>query len=315
MSTTTTKEPELIDDARALALRNPSTPVSLIDLASRKGEAVEIIDARVQVLETARRAAIRMTHPEDWVLFKTKDDRVTGYLQDAGCERVRAIFGISIFDVKEPEKVTSSDGSSFAIIVRGRGSSGLTQDELEMVEGIRESTEDFCKDLKGIKQELRVRQAARANLDGRVVRELTGLGSVPVEELGRAWQGTEKKIEHCRKGRGFGSQDERLGGAKEGVPDVAPPECPVCKIPLVYRAGKGDRGGFYGCRQYEKHPQQKVIVDAAKWIAEQQQKATASTAAAKADAPAKPATTPKATEQPPLHANDIFGGREPGAEG
>lgn len=308
--------PEVTDDRGpdALELRNPGVPVTLIDLAARKGEAIEIIDARVQVLNTARTHAIRMTHPEDWVLFKSKDERIVGYLEDAGCERVRPIFGISIVDVQQPQKVVSNDGKSFAIIVRGRGRSGLTLDELDAVEGIRESTEDFCKDLSGIKQELRVRQAARANLDGRVVRELAGLGSVPIEELARAWTGTDKKVEHCRKGRGFGTQDERLGGTREGLPDVPPPTCPVCKIPLVYRPAKGDRAAFYGCSQYGKHLDRKVIVDAAKWMAKPEQPQQTSAPAAEQQESAANQQQQRQQRPEPVLAGDIFG-RDPGEEG
>lgn len=290
--------------ATALALRRSDVPISVTELAALKGEAVQIIEARVQVLETARLMAIRATHPEDWVLFKSKDDRITGYLEDSGCERVRPIFGISICDVEEPQKIVSSDGASFAVIVRGRGRCALTNDALEAVEGIRESTEDFCKDLTGIKQELRVRQAARANLDGRVVRELAGLGNVPIEELARAWKGTDKKTEYCRKGRGFGTQDERVGGRSASAPNVDPPVCPHCGTKGAYRPAKGDRGAFYGCPNYGKHADRKWIVDAAKWEAEQR------SAAAK-----QPAAAPAGKASPP-NVNEVFGGaREPGSEG
>lgn len=290
-------EPEEVDETTALTLRHPGEAITLDQLAAMRGKAIEVIDARIQVLETARQRAVRMTHPEDWVLFKTPDERITGYLSDAGCERVRPITGIRIFDVEEPEKVVSTDGQSFAIIIRGRGRCELTREEIETVEGIRESTEDFCKSLKGIKQELRVRQAARANLDGKIVRELAGLGSVPIEELTRAWEGTNKKSEHCRKGRGFGTQDERHGGTRVGEPTVEPPTCPHCKpvngapVKLKYRPGKDGRAPFYGCPNYDKHPNAKVIVDVEKWVAEQNAK-TATAAAA-------PVTTD----------------REPGAEG
>lgn len=286
-------EPEITDAegeefALARRLRHPAVPVTLEELAALKGEAIEILKARNEVLEVARLHAIRMTHPEDWVLNKTRDGRVTGYLQDSGCERVRPILGIEIFDVGSPEKVVSLDGKSFAVVISGRGRSRLTRDEIEAVEGIRESTEDFCKDLTGIKQELRVRQAARANLDGRIVRELAGLGSMPLEELERAWKGTDKKTQFCRLGRGFGSQDERLGSFKADVPQVEPPQCPHCKIPLVYRPAKGDRKAFYGCSQYQQHADRKVIVDAEQWVAEQQKKASAG--GAKTGTAAKPAT-------------------------
>jgi hypothetical protein len=50
-----------------LALRRPDTPVTLSELAALKGEALEVIEARVQILETLRKAAIRATSPEDWL--------------------------------------------------------------------------------------------------------------------------------------------------------------------------------------------------------------------------------------------------------
>lgn len=293
MSVDLDREESTAEESRGLALRSTQVPVTLSDLAARQGEAVQIIEARVQVLTTARYQAMRMTHPTDWVLFKSKDDQITGYLEDAGCERVRPIFGISIFDVEDPEKVVAPDGRSFAIIVRGCGRSSLTLDRVEGAEGVRESTEDFCKDLTGVKQEIRVRQAARANLDGRIVRELAGLASVPLDELERAWEGTEKKSAHCRKGRGFGSQDERHGARREGDPDVEPPTCPYCKPPntvkLKYRQGKGDRGPFFGCPNYDKHPNDRIIVDAAKWIADRK---------AEASAAGQPASQKPAQRQP-----------------
>lgn len=310
MPTDNVLEPELVvEDSKALerSLRDPRVPTTINELAAKQGDAVKILEARVLVLETARSKAIAMTHPEDWVLYKTRDERVTGYLEDVGCERVRPIFGIRIFNVDEGRKVTADDGKSFAIIFRGCGSSGLTLDVLDAVEGIRESTEDFCKDLTGVKQEIRVRQAARANLDGKIVRELAGLGSVPIEELTRAWTGSDKKVDHCRKGRGFGTQDERHGATRVDQPQVDPPTCPHCpkvngaEVKLVYRKASGEpgernyRAPFYGCPNYTKHPNAKVIVDVAEWVAKQTAKAAA--------------------QQTPQPDASNGGGREPGAEG
>jgi hypothetical protein len=159
-------------------------------------------------------------------------------------------------------------------VIRGDGRSRLTLQTVSNVEGGRQSTDDFCKDKTGAALELTVRKATRANLDGGIVRELTGLAAVPIEDLASAWEGTAKKTEHCRRGRGFGTQDERLGATREGEPDVEPPTCPHCApvngqpVKLKYRPGKGDRVAFFGCPNWEKHPNAKVIVDAAKWVAE-----------------------------------------------
>lgn len=255
-------------ETTTLDLRRPDVPTTIEQLAARKGEAVEIIEARGLILSTARLLGIKHTHPEDWVLYKAPEDaggQVVAYLQDAGCDRVRDIFGIEVFDVSRPEKIAGTEAGVFHYVISGSGRCRLTLQVVEAMEGGRSSTDDFCKDKTGAELELAVRKAARANLDGNITRELAGLKSVPVGELARAWEGTAKKVEACRKGRGFGTRDERLGGKPVTGPDVEPPVCPHCKATGIYRPAKGTRGAFYGCPNYQKHPQQKWVVDAAKW--------------------------------------------------
>lgn len=293
----------------ALALRRPDIPTTLSELAAQKGAALEIIDARVTIVGTLRTAAIRMTSPPDWLLFKSPDEQggqIVGYLQDCGADRVRDLWGIEVFGVSTPEKVSGMDPAVFHYVIRGSGRCKLTNQVLEEVEGGRSSTDDFCRDKKGLDLELAVRKAARANLDGNITRELAGMKSVPVEDLMRAWEGTPKKVEDCRRGRGFGTRDERVGGRSEKAPDVDPPMCTFCKPPRpgVYRPAKDNRKAFYGCPNYKDHPQQKFIIDASEWVAKQQQ---ASAAAAVAPAQASG----------PITAGEVFGNgkREPGQEG
>src|SRR4029453_3064593 len=121
----------------------------------------------------------------------------------------------------------------------GDGRSAVTGQTVEGVEGGRSSTDDVCKDVTGAELELLVRKSCRANLDGSIVRELTGTSSMPVSALQRAWQGTGKSIENCRQGRGFGSRSERLGAAPENAPDVPAPKCEVCGTTGAYRPAKG----------------------------------------------------------------------------
>lgn len=264
--------PEIDQNELALTrrLRHPAVPATINELASLRGEAIEVLDARILILEVARTRAIRMTHPEDWVLFKSPDDRVTGYLQDAGCDRVRDITGIEVFGISEPERMAAADGKSFMYLIRGSGRSRLTLQVVEEMEGGRESTDDFCRGREGAGLELAVRKAARANLDGNITRELAGLKTVPLEELQKAWEGTGKKWEHCRRGRGFGTGNERVGGRSEKAPDVEPPVCPHCQSKGVYRPAKGTYKAFYGCPKYETHKDKRFVVDAAEWIAKHQ---------------------------------------------
>ena len=288
---------DLVPADHALTLRDPGVLTTIDELQTLRGAALEVLDARSAIVETARRRAIRMTHPEDWVLFKSPDGRITAYLQDAGCDRVRDVLGIEVFSVSKPEKIMTIDGGAFMYLITGSGRSRLTIQTVEAIEGGRSSGDDFCKGKTGAELELLVRKAARANLDGNITRELTGLKSVPIGELIACWEGTGKLAEHCRKGRGFGTGDERHGARREGVPDVEPPTCPVCKapdgtpLPLVYRAAKGERKAFYGCPQFERHPSRRVGVDADEWLAKA------------AKRPAAPAGGEPITE------------REPGADG
>ena len=161
-------------ETHAIALRSPNVPVTLDQLASLRGVALEVLEARDAIIETARRLAIRSTHPEDWVLFKSPDGRITAYLQDAGGDRVRDILGVEVFGISTPEKIPTIDGGGFMYILRGSGRSRLTLQTVENMEGGRASTDDFCKGAKGAVLELLVRKAARANLDGNITRELTG---------------------------------------------------------------------------------------------------------------------------------------------
>ena len=284
---------EVLDAEPKHLIRHPGAPTNLNELAGRKGEAVEIIEARVQVVETLRRASIRLTSPADWLLFKAPDDQggqVVGYCQDSGAERFRDLWGIDVFDVSEPEKITGNDAAVFTYIVRGSGRCRITGQTLEQIEGARSSTDDFCRGVVGVALEVLVRKAARANLDGGVTRELAGMKSVPIEEIAAAWEGTPKKIENCRHGRGFGTRDERLGARSTKAPEVDPPVCPHCQSVGVFREGKNGRPGFYGCPRYKSHEDKRWLVDGPEWVA-----GAAARAAAAGDASTSTTTAAAAT--------------------
>lgn len=322
MPTTDTDVLDREDEPTTDLIRHPGVPTTLAELANLRGEGHEIIEARIRVLETARKAGIRATHPTDWILFKAKDDQggqIVGYLQDSGCERVRDIFGIGIENVHAPEKIAGADANTFHYLVRGDGRCSLTGQMIEGIEGGRSSTEDFCKDKTGAALELAVRKAARANLDGQIVRELAGLGSVPLAELEAAWTGTHKKAADCRRGRGFGTTQERSGGEHPDAPtDVVPPSCPHCGAVAVLRSSA--RGPFYGCPRWKQHEDKKWTLDLEKWKQDPRSKpidvkaqqgagqATANSAPTQQSVPA-PASPVPADEPPLITDSDLdFGG-------
>lgn len=252
-------EPEFIPENQSLEKRDSAwpagIPATLAELAAMKGEALEIIEARIQVLETLRKAAIRATSPEDWLLFRSPDGSITAYLQDCGADRVRDLYGIEIFDVSDPHKETAKD--CFVYLIRGSGRCKLTKQVVENVEGGRSSADDFCANKKGAELELAVRKAARANLDGNITRELAGLKNVPIQELQACWSGTSKSTDRCRQGRGFGSKHERAGVQTQSAAapkDVNAPICEKCNKTMTYVQG-GTRDGrswdpYWRCPDY-----------------------------------------------------------------
>lgn len=273
--------PELEDmeppapEKTALTLRNPAVPVTIEQLAAVPGQTLDITEARVQVVKTLRHHSLSITHEIDWVLFKGKEEDISkayGYLQDAGCDRIRDLWGVSIFNVSKPEKIAGSDGS-FIYIITGDGRCAVTGQIVEGIEGGRSSTDDICRGVTGAELELLVRKSARANLDGNITRELTGTKSMPVSELTRAWQGTGKSVENCRQGRGFGAKHERLGVSTEKEPaHILPPNCSVCGATGVYRPATDKYEAFYGCPKYASHKDRKWAVKVADWVKQQETK-------------------------------------------
>jgi hypothetical protein len=220
-------------------------PASFNELAAMPaGQGMKIIEARIEILRQIRRASILMTNPEDWLTFKRDDGREIAYLQDCGCERIRDLWGIEITPTSEPTRHGLEDGH-FMYIIRGNGVSHSTGKEVKALEGGRGSNERFCQDKRGALLEIAVRKAARANLDGNIVRELTGLNGVPREELEDIWKGSGKKYSNCAQGRGYAAAERRT---EQAGFEAEAPRCPKCKKEM--RLKKGKTGNFWGCSGY-----------------------------------------------------------------
>lgn len=297
-----------IDKPDAMQRRDamlPSVPVSAAELAVLTGDrGLEIIKSRTQILEAARKASILMTRPEDWLLHKNNEGVIVGYLQDAGCQRVAPIWGISVFGLSKPEKLPA-EGGGFIYIQSGSGHCKLTGQTLNDEEGGRGSKDDVAKYVSGTEQELLVRKCARANLDGRIIRKLTGLSSVPHEELLAV--APNFNWANARKGKGFGSSTDRrsertgetVGGGQFDM-SIPVPKCPKCAGPMWDNRldkKRGPNSPVFKCKKKGENPD----CDAAIWANQlpnnglKQEEATTPTTktTATTSAPAEPQATLK----------------------
>lgn len=242
---------------------------STVEELSQTPEGMVVLERGIEIMKVLRAASIAMTYPHDWVLFKA-EDRITGYCQDAGCQRFSDIWGIEIYNLGTWDRTEDPDSKEFSWTITGDGLCKRTGQVVVGISGTRYSYEDFItrRKLPRLQVETEVKKAARANLHGSIVRELAGMKSVPVEELDKTWavagMGAYKTSKLCPKGRGFGTGNERAGGTSAekngGIAPTDIPFCSYCEPPsrLVFRE-KGDPP-FWGCANYTKHPKDKMII-------------------------------------------------------
>lgn len=267
-------EPEIVEED-SLDIRRPDVPITVEEIAALgTDQAKAVIEARVQIIKTLRAASIKQCHPSDWVLYKdTKTGRVLAYLEDKGAQRLMPLWGIEITRITTPTRENSEDGLSYAYGIIGDGYCNVTRGKVLSMEGTRYSTEHFATEKpEGIQREAAVKKAARANLEGRIVRNLAGLNGVPLDELILV-TGDKDFERKASKGRGYGTQDERAGAANvaHGIDPGDIPNCEACEslkppvfVKLVFRPGKEGREGFFGCQNYQKHENKKVIIPISK---------------------------------------------------
>src|SRR3990167_9733075 len=183
--------PEVVEETRDLV--RPSVPTTINELASHE-RGVAIVEQRLQIFNTMRVASIQLTMPNDWTLFKADDGRVSGYLGDQGCDRIKKLWGISVINLGKMERIDDLEHpGEFAYRITGDGTCGLTGEAVFGMEGVRYSTERYALEKpEGIQRTVAVQKAARANLDGGITRELAGLKSVPAEEIDSAWKASKE---------------------------------------------------------------------------------------------------------------------------
>lgn len=261
-------EPEVVIE-KELDLRRPDVPMTLEEIAALGEEgAAKIIKSRVQIIKTLRAASIQQCHASDWVLNKDRNGRVRAYLEDGGCQRLMDLWGISLDNVTCGPRENSEDGKSYAYTFIGDAYCNVTHRSIKREEGTRYSTERYAQEKpEGIQRESAVKKAARANLEGRCVRNLAGLNNVPLEEL--ILVSGDKDFERkATKGHGWGTQSERLGAEAEH--GLAPADFPICDACLampkpvtttmVFKK-EGKDGPYWYCPNWKAHEKVKSFVN------------------------------------------------------
>lgn len=197
--------------------------VSILEryLAQGTGDPLERIEKMAEVLDRLRRLSIAQTYPSDWIIHASFDGdgnllAERGYLQDIGADRAGKVWGIQLTQpIVEREEFNDS---TFAYHFAADAHCRITGEYVENVEGSRWSGDRFFKKSIGADEKVDpvdVRKAAYANLHGRAVRALAGLGGVPLEALGKAGLDVSKcvRVSYAKGAKGGESTGAGTGSA------------------------------------------------------------------------------------------------------
>lgn len=214
-------------EEQALAKRIADSDLAYYQRLAGLQQGAEIFKKQNEILEQCRRFAIRQTNPVDWVLFKTKDEAEVAMLAGAGREKVLEVYGVQIdvFPMTEdgrfaPERETL-EGGTIQLRAWARFRSRFNN-RAETVEATILSTEDFTgRKMKGGRIsttpgdpafEADLRSALLSRLKNKSARIAAAMNQVPIAELRKAWEGTDKSTDDCRHGSGYGTSAERAAG-------------------------------------------------------------------------------------------------------
>lgn len=200
----------------------------LLEILSRLENAEALFERRAKLMESFYMTALKRTRPEDWILFKDRQENVNAMLAASGADLVAEVYGIRMFNVRpmdsrgmfSPERLDLKGGAyelrgacdAFSR-VNGREIFGLEISRRNDEQFTGRTVDDdgkFSFEGKSANP-ADLRSAVLTGLRTKTVRVLCGMTRVPTSDLERAWAGSNKKIEQCRKGSGFGSGKERRG--------------------------------------------------------------------------------------------------------
>lgn len=202
----------------------------LLEVLSKLENAEALFARRASLMESFYTTALRRTRPQDWILFKDKQGNVNAMLAASGAELVAEVYGIRIFNIRPmdsrgmfaPERVEIVGGAyelrgacDAYSRVNGREAWGLeiSRRSDEQFTG-RSVNEDGKFDFEGKSANPSdLRSAVLTGLRTKTVRVLCGMTRVPPSDLEKAWIGSPKKTDDCRKGSGFGTGKERTTNA------------------------------------------------------------------------------------------------------
>lgn len=201
---------------------------SLIDRLGREDDPIKKFKMRSALMEALYTAAIARTRPQDWILSKDHLGTVTAMIASSGARLIAEIYEIELTNLRPLDEL-----GMFAPILTevGRGAFSLrgacdatskANGRTQPIETERRSDEDFTgrtvdgegslsfnREKKVGSWEGDVRASVLTGLETKAVRTLCSMSRVPPEELSRAWEGTGKSVDGCRKGQGFGTSNDR----------------------------------------------------------------------------------------------------------
>lgn len=194
-------------EARALGtLTKPSGETTLM----LRPDVVDIVERRIEALDKIRIAAIKATHPSQWVLFRDKDKKITAYPGSGACVAIGQFYGISVLGASDVKIEVDDDTKLKSAVITGGAHCALTGQVIPGLRAVRTDKEQFVGRSSGIVGDADLKQSAFTLLQSKAVRILSGLTKVSIDTLAQAFGTTPDDVEQAAsKGSGFGTSGDR----------------------------------------------------------------------------------------------------------
>lgn len=194
-----------------------------------------ILEARLEIIQTIRSIAIKVTAPEDWTLYRARDGSVVGVPTAAGALKMRRWAGVSIMNHRGMEggaetgptvREISNSLKEKVTLIEGYADGICGRDRMPAVYFSVRSDDDFIGRASpknnrrpGGPREQDLMSCWRTGIDSKIVRAMTG--TTKVSEIELKAQGID--VARCVKGSGFGNAQERAAGsvAEGGVKEAS----------------------------------------------------------------------------------------------
>jgi len=151
---------------------------------------IQILEKEIEFFKKIQNVSLKLTKPSDWILQRREgEDQPTPYPMERGLENIRIAWGIDVSGLAMTQEwAEDKDGRYYTYVATGRAYSKRLGSYIEDI-GVCSQRDKFFGRISGGWKEIQdvdmanIRRKAVTNLYSRLIRRMTGLMNVTLEDL------------------------------------------------------------------------------------------------------------------------------------